>query len=120
LDYIIQKKIQIVCYLKDFIKNLKDSTDSADLISRMDKLYPGRAAHICLELSTKILRDRYRWDGDYPPSLRETNCRAALKSRTCLKDDELLQINPGFRKRIMHLNPGLGTRQNEEEGADSG
>ena len=50
-------------YLKDFIKNLKDSTDSADLISRMDKLYPGRAAHICLELSAKILRDRYRWDG---------------------------------------------------------
>ena len=48
------------------------------------------------------------------------HCRAALKSRTCLKDDELLQINPGFRKRIMHLNPGLGTRQNEEEGADSG
>jgi hypothetical protein len=50
----------------------------------------------------------------------DNNCRAALKSRTCLKDDELLQINPGFRKRIMHLNPGLGTRQNEEEGADSG
>jgi hypothetical protein len=47
-------------------------------------------------------------------------CRAALKFRTCLKDDELLQINPGIRKRIMHLNPGLGTRQNEEEGADSG
>ena len=36
------------------------------------------------------------------------------------KDDELLQINPGFRKCIMHLNPGVGTRQNEEEGADSG
>jgi hypothetical protein len=48
------------------------------------------------------------------------SCRAALKSRTFLKDDELLQINPQFRKRIMHLNPGLGTRQNEEEGADSG
>jgi hypothetical protein len=50
----------------------------------------------------------------------EGGCRAALKSRTCSKDDELLQINPGFRKRIMHLHPGLGTRQNEEEGADSG
>jgi hypothetical protein len=56
-----------------------------------------------------------------PPTERSA-CRAALKSRTCLKDDdELLQINPGFRKRIMHLDPGLGTRQNEEEeGADSG
>ena len=55
-----------------------------------------------------------------PPSAAQHMCRAALKSRTCIKDDELLQINPGFRKRIMHLNPGLGTRQNEEEGADSG
>ena len=54
------------------------------------------------------------------PRKGKTRCRAALKSRTCLKDDELLHLNPGFRKRIMHLNPGLGTRQNEEEGADSG
>ena len=47
-------------------------------------------------------------------------CRAAFKSRTCLNGDELLQVNPGFRKRMMHLNPGLGTRRNEEEGADAG
>jgi hypothetical protein len=81
--------------------------------------------------SSGSLPDAARWKVDVAPrSLTSGSnalacgdkdiCRAALKSRTCLKDDELLQINPGFRKLIMHLNPGLGTRQNEEEGADSG
>jgi hypothetical protein len=56
--------------LLDFIENLKQAGDSADLISRMEALYPDAGVHICLELSSKILRDRYRWDGDYPESLR--------------------------------------------------
>ncbi|MDV7087644.1 MBL fold metallo-hydrolase [Rhodococcus opacus] len=60
-------------YLKDFIRELQDSADSADLMSRMDTLYPGLAVRICLEMSAKILKDRYRWDGDWPISLRETD-----------------------------------------------
>ena len=58
-------------YLLTFIENLKAANDATDLISRMEALYPDAAVHICLELSAKILRDRYRWDGDYPESLRD-------------------------------------------------
>nr|WP_211161984.1 MBL fold metallo-hydrolase [Heyndrickxia coagulans] len=60
-------------YLKDFIHHLKASRDSNDLISRMEKLYPDASVHICLESSAKILRDRYRWEGDWPHSLRDTD-----------------------------------------------
>ncbi|MGG2014828.1 MBL fold metallo-hydrolase [Bacillus sp. S10(2024)] len=60
-------------YLKDFMHHLKESNDSTDLIERMEKLYPGASVHICLELSAKILRDRYRWEGDWPYSLRDTD-----------------------------------------------
>ncbi|AMU98503.1 MBL fold metallo-hydrolase [Xanthomonas citri] len=58
-------------YLHDFIRELKDSTDSADLIARMDALYPALPVRICLEYSAKILKDHYRWDGDWPESLRD-------------------------------------------------
>ncbi|MFJ8415621.1 MBL fold metallo-hydrolase [Bacillus paramycoides] len=60
-------------YLKDFMQNLKESSDSVDLIERMEKLYPEACVHICLDLSAKILRDRYRWEGDWPHSLRDTD-----------------------------------------------
>jgi glyoxylase-like metal-dependent hydrolase (beta-lactamase superfamily II) len=59
-------------YLKDFMKELKNSSDSADLMARMNKLYPKAAVPICLELSAKILKDKYDWIGDWPLSLRQT------------------------------------------------
>ncbi|ASR50037.1 MBL fold hydrolase [Paenibacillus kribbensis] len=61
------------CYLKDFMHHLTESTDSANLIARMEQLYPDLVVHICLELSAKILKDKYRWEGDWPHSLRDTD-----------------------------------------------
>ena len=58
-------------YILAFIDNLKEAEDSSDLISRMELLYPDAGVHICLEMSAKILRDRFRWDGDFPESLRD-------------------------------------------------
>ena len=57
-------------YLQTFIRELKESRDSADLIARMDALYPNLPVRICLEYSARILKDGYRWDGDWPESLR--------------------------------------------------
>ncbi|MDF2569629.1 MAG: fold hydrolase [Sporomusa sp.] len=59
-------------YLKDFIRELKDSKNAADLMERMNRLYPKAAVRICLELSAKILKDKYEWEGDWPLSLKYT------------------------------------------------
>ncbi|MFR0359436.1 MBL fold metallo-hydrolase [Streptomyces sediminimaris] len=59
-------------YLRTFIRHLKESADSKDLVVRMDQEFPGLAGHVALEKSAQILRDGYRWDGDYPESLRNT------------------------------------------------
>lgn len=58
-------------YLNDFIRELKASSDSADLIARMDARYPNLPVRVCLEYSARILRDGYHWDGDWPESLRK-------------------------------------------------
>ncbi|MDS0527473.1 MBL fold metallo-hydrolase [Clostridium sp. SHJSY1] len=57
-------------YIKNFIRELKDSNNSVDLIERMNKIYPDLAVPICLEMSAKILKDRIHWEGDWPVSLR--------------------------------------------------
>ncbi|MEG3090680.1 MBL fold metallo-hydrolase [Sphingomonas sp. PB1R3] len=58
-------------YLTDFIRELERCTDAADLVARMDRLYPDLPVRICLEYSARILKDHYRWDGDWPESLRD-------------------------------------------------
>lgn len=57
-------------YLKNFIRELKASVNSDDLISRMKKIYPDAVVPICLKYSAKILRDNYKWEGDWPLSLK--------------------------------------------------
>lgn len=57
-------------YINDFIRELKRSKDAAQLVARMDRLYPDYPIRICLEYSAKILKDRYVWPGDWPLSLR--------------------------------------------------
>lgn len=59
-------------YIHDFLGQITEAKDSADLMSRMEKLYPDAGVHICLEMSSKILKDKYVWDGDWPISLRHT------------------------------------------------
>lgn len=63
-------------YINNFLKVLKESSDSKDVISEIDRIYPNLPIRICLEYSAKILKDKYEWDGDWPESLR--------KLRSCL------------------------------------
>jgi len=59
-------------YILDFEAQWKLSSDSKELIERMDALYPELPVKICLEYSAKILKDQWCWDGDWPESLRYT------------------------------------------------
>jgi glyoxylase-like metal-dependent hydrolase (beta-lactamase superfamily II) len=58
-------------YLKAFVEELKRSADSAQIMAAMERRYPGLATHICLEYSAKILKDQYRWPGEWPQALRD-------------------------------------------------
>lgn len=58
-------------YIQDFEEVWKHAADSEEIIQKMEKMYPGLAAKICLDMSAKILKDRFPWPGEYPQSLRE-------------------------------------------------
>lgn len=58
-------------YINDFLKVLKETNNSKDVINEMDRIYPGLPIRICLEYSARILKDKYEWAGDWPESLRE-------------------------------------------------
>ncbi len=58
-------------YIKDFDEVWGNATSSDQIIEEMTKKYPNLAAKICLEMSAKILKDRFKWPGEWPQSLRE-------------------------------------------------
>ncbi|MGE0484987.1 MAG: MBL fold metallo-hydrolase [Gammaproteobacteria bacterium] len=58
-------------YIKRFIAALGASGNSAELMATMREHYPDASLPFALEYSAKILRDRWVWEGEWPPSLRE-------------------------------------------------
>ena len=58
-------------YIKRFIAALGASGNSAELMATMREHYPDATLPFALEYSAKILRDRWVWEGEWPPSLRE-------------------------------------------------
>lgn len=58
-------------YIQDFDEVWKNAETSDEIIEKMTAKYPGLAAKICLEMSAKILKDRYPWPGEYPQALRD-------------------------------------------------
>ncbi|RKD92831.1 MBL fold metallo-hydrolase [Mangrovibacterium diazotrophicum] len=58
-------------YIQDFDEIWKNAETSDEIIEKMTAKYPGLAAKICLEMSAKILKDRYAWAGEYPQALRD-------------------------------------------------
>ena len=58
-------------YIEDFEEVWKNASSSEEIIDKMTEKYPGLAAKICLEMSAKILKDRYAWPGEYPQELRD-------------------------------------------------
>jgi glyoxylase-like metal-dependent hydrolase (beta-lactamase superfamily II) len=57
-------------YLKAFIEEMAKADNGQQIIDAMDRRYPGLATQICLDYSAKILKDHYKWPGEWPPSLR--------------------------------------------------
>jgi hypothetical protein len=58
-------------YIQDFEEVWKNAKGSQEIIDKMSEIYPDLAAKICLEMSAKILKDRFPWPGEYPQALRD-------------------------------------------------
>lgn len=57
-------------YILDFFKQLEIATNADALKCAMERIYPSLPVKICLEYSTRILKDKYVWPGDWPLALR--------------------------------------------------
>ena len=58
-------------YLKTFIEEMGKASNGQEIMDAMKRRYPDLGTHICLDYSAKILKDHYKWPGEWPQSLRE-------------------------------------------------
>lgn len=58
-------------YIQTFAEKMKQAPDAAALRTEMNRLYPDAAMPFCLEYSSKILKDHWTWEGQWPASLRD-------------------------------------------------
>lgn len=58
-------------YIKTFAEKMKEAPDGAALRAEMNRIYPDAAMPFCLEYSSKILKDHWVWEGQWPASLRD-------------------------------------------------
>jgi glyoxylase-like metal-dependent hydrolase (beta-lactamase superfamily II) len=59
-------------YIKTFLKVFAQTKHSDALVREMDRIYPDYPVRICLDYSAKILKDKWKWEGDWPIELRNT------------------------------------------------
>lgn len=57
-------------YIKTFIDVMYRVDSGQQLIEEMTRRYPGLATLVCLHFSALIMKDHYKWPGEWPPSLR--------------------------------------------------
>ncbi len=57
-------------YIKTFIAKLDETSNSAELMKEMRRIYPDAKLGFALEYSAKIIKDGWTWDGQWPESLR--------------------------------------------------
>ena len=62
-------------YIKTFIANLATTKDSAELRAELNRIYPDATMPFALEYSSKILKDQWVWEGQWPESLRNMKPR---------------------------------------------
>lgn len=62
-------------YIETFIYMMGETDDAAGLMAEMNRIYPGIAMPFCLDYSAKILKDKWHWEGQWPPSLRDMEVR---------------------------------------------
>lgn len=58
-------------YIQTFAETMKQVPDAAALRAEMNRRYPDAAMPFCLEYSSKILKDHWVWEGQWPASLRD-------------------------------------------------
>lgn len=58
-------------YIKTFAEKMKAAPDGDALRAEMRRIYPDAAMPFCLEYSSKILKDHWVWEGQWPASLRD-------------------------------------------------
>lgn len=58
-------------YIKTFAAKMKEAPDGNALRAEMSRIYPDAAMPFCLEYSSKILKDHWTWEGQWPASLRD-------------------------------------------------
>ncbi len=58
-------------YIQTFAAKMKEAPDGAALRAEMSRIYPDAAMPFCLEYSSKILKDHWVWEGQWPASLRD-------------------------------------------------
>ena len=54
---------------------MSETGDSKELMAEMNRIYPDVAMSFCLDYSSKILKDGWTWDGQWPESLRDMKAR---------------------------------------------
>ncbi len=62
-------------YIKTFVATMSETGDSKELMAEMNRIYPDVAMPFCLDYSSKILKDGWTWDGQWPASLRDMKAR---------------------------------------------
>lgn len=58
-------------YIKTFTAKIGETRDSKEMMAEMRRIYPDAMLLFSLEYSSKIIRDGWIWEGQWPPSLRE-------------------------------------------------
>ncbi len=57
-------------YIKTFIAKLEETADSNQLAAEMRRIYPDISMQFSIEYSSKIVKDGWIWEGQWPESLR--------------------------------------------------
>lgn len=57
-------------YIKTFIAKMDETKDSAELMAEMRRIYPDIGMQFSLEYGSKIVKDGWVWEGQWPESLR--------------------------------------------------
>jgi glyoxylase-like metal-dependent hydrolase (beta-lactamase superfamily II) len=62
-------------YIKTFIANMETTNSAAELQQVMNRIYPDIGMQFSLEYGSKILKDGWVWEGQWPESLRNMTPR---------------------------------------------
>lgn len=62
-------------YIQTFIRKMGETRDAKHLMAEMNRIYPDASMAFCLDYSARILKDKWHWEGQWPPELRDLTPR---------------------------------------------